>query len=804
MLPRVTSGARPIALAALLYGLLALAFVSPALVPGKTLAGSDYLWDAIPWQAEKPDEVRGSGSNYELADASTQFLPFMRYARERLPDAPLWNPHQMIGRPFVGNAQSAVFSPLTTPAYVVPFWRSLALIAALKLFVAAFGTFLLARALGMRFVAAFLSGCAFAFGMFFVVWLAWPLSSVFAWIPWLLLATELVLRRPGPLSVAGLAGVVALQFVAGHPESSFHALAAAAVFLAWRAWRARVEDGAALLRPIAAWVGALLLGTALAGVAVVPFVEALANSADISERAGNDPQSVPAKYLLSTLLTDYWGRTTQAPRTGFTPDHAFYLGALPLFLALVALVLRPTAGRIATAGAAAVAAMIVTGTPGFVLDLVTELPGFAQAHNTRLTVIFLLALALLAGWGAHDLLGSPDRRRLRIALAVAGALALAPIVGVLSAKGIDGDLGRGLAVVWGLEDAPPIEAGDEHVETIRLVALLAWALFATAALALVAARGRGMLSARVFGGVAVALVVIDLFRAGMGWNPAIDVDVARQPDTGALRALRERGTERFAGIVPGFGDVPVTPNTAMDRDLYDARGYDFPIERRYSRFWKRYVAANAPYRPLTTLAAVHEPALRALSLLGVSSIVQDPADPQLRQPGLRLSYNRPDARVYSNRRALPRVWVASEQRVVGDSERALRAVGDPDWDPRRVAVLEEPVPNLEGGSGGDAWLVEYEPERVVVDVVSRGHGLLVLSDLFYPGWTARVDGREVDVERADYLLRGVPLPDGRHRVEFRYEPLSWRIGWILSLVALLALLALVALATAGVRARRRA
>jgi hypothetical protein len=350
-----------------------------------------------------------------------------------------------------------------------------------------------------------------------------------------------------------------------------------------------------------------------------------------------------------------------------------------------------------------------------------------------------------------------------------------------------------------LEDAPPIETGDEHVETIRLVALLAWALFAAAALALLALRARGMVSARTFGGLAVALVVVDLFRAGMGWNPAIDVDVARQPDTGALRVLRAAAPERFAGVVPGFGDVPVTPNTAMDRDLYDARGYDFPIERRYSRFWKRYVAANVPYRPLTTLAAVHEPALRALSLLGVSSIVQDPADPQLGAPGLRLAYNRPDARVYANRRALPRVWIASEQRVVEDSERALRAVGDPGWDPRRVAVVEDRVPNLEGGSGGNARLVEYETERVVVDVVSRGHGLLLLSDLFYPGWKARVDGREVDVERADYLLRGVPIADGRHRVEFRYEPLSWRVGWILSLAALLGMVALVAV---GLRARR--
>jgi uncharacterized membrane protein YfhO len=52
-----------------------------------------------------------------------------------------------------------------------------------------------------------------------------------------------------------------------------------------------------------------------------------------------------------------------------------------------------------------------------------------------------------------------------------------------------------------------------------------------------------------------------------------------------------------------------------------------------------------------------------------------------------------------------------------------------------------------------------------------------------------VDGREVDVERVNYMMRGVSLASGTHRVEFEYEPLSWRVGWILS-VAGLAVLAL--------------
>lgn len=800
MLPRVTRNLRRLrgtaALAAALYAVLALGFVSPALLPGKTLSASDFLWDSVPWEAKKPESVQFGGSNNQQADPGVQFLPFMRYTRERLPDAPLWNPHAMLGRPFIGNAQSAVFSPFSTPAYVLPFWRSLALIAALKLFVAAFGTFLLARGLGMRFGGAFLAGCVYAFGMFFVVWLSWPLASVFAWMPWLLWASDLVVRRPGPLPVAGLAAIVAVQFAGGHPESSFHALAGTLAFFAWRLW-ARRDASAGLARPAVAWAAALLLGTAVAGVAVVPFVESVAESADLSERDNAGFPSIGRQYVLTMALTDYWGRPTQAPRGGFTIEHAFYFGALPLFLALLAVVMRPTAGRLAAAGAATLCVLVAIDTPTLVGHAFRAVPGFAQSHNTRLLIFYLLIAALLAGWGLDDLMSSPNRRRLRPALIALAICAAIPVAAVALSVPVDSDLGTGLAVAWGFDH---LTLGDADVPMIRLVAIVAWTILAVAALVLIAARLRGIGPA-VFAALAVCLVVIDLWRAGMGWNPAIDIDVARQPETPTLRDLEADAPRRFVGLLAAEHNPPVPSNTGMNFGLYDARGYDYPVEQRYNDFWKRYVAANALFRPITTAAASHEPALRALSMLGVSKVVQDPADPMLHAPGLRLVRPGPDARVYENAAALPRAWIVARQRVAASPELALRAIGDSEFEPRRTAVVERRLEDIGYGGGGSARIVEYEPERVAIDALSRGPGVLVLSDLYYPGWKAEVDGKEVDIERVDYLLRGVPLADGRHTVEFRYEPASWRIGWILSLIGLAAVGGLVAV---GVRQRRRA
>src|SRR5918999_1019737 len=194
----------PTLAAALLYLVLAFAMFAPALAPGRTLSASDYLWAATPWEASRPEGVPGLGSNQEQADAATQFQPALQATRAALPDVPLWDPYVLSGRSFLGDPQSAVFSPFSVPSYVLPFWDSLAVVAALKLFLAAFGAFLLGRALALRFGGALLTGLVFGFSLWAVTWVSWPHMSLWAFLPRLCLMCELTVRRPGPLPFAGL------------------------------------------------------------------------------------------------------------------------------------------------------------------------------------------------------------------------------------------------------------------------------------------------------------------------------------------------------------------------------------------------------------------------------------------------------------------------------------------------------------------------------------------------------------------------------------------------------------------------
>ena len=85
-------------------------------------------------------------------------------------------------------------------------------------------------------------------------------------------------------------------------------------------------------------------------------------------------------------------------------------------------------------------------------------------------------------------------------------------------------------------------------------------------------------------------------------------------------------------------------------------------------------------------------------------------------------------------------------------------------------------------------VAHYAPEQVEIDVTAGTPGFLILSDAWYPGWEASVDGELVPIHRADILFRAVALDAGRHKVVFSFRPASLTIGAGVSLAGLLGLL----------------
>jgi hypothetical protein len=146
-----------------------------------------------------------------------------------------------------------------------------------------------------------------------------------------------------------------------------------------------------------------------------------------------------------------------------------------------------------------------------------------------------------------------------------------------------------------------------------------------------------------------------------------------------------------------------------------------------------------------------------------------------------------DVKIYEVLDALPRAYVVHRAYVLDDDEAALAAMADPGFDPAQEVILAggQPLsPDLSAASRAD--VVAYEPERVTVEVSAGAPGYLVLSDAWYPGWVAAVDGQPASIERANLHFRAIYLPPGAHTVQLTYRPLTYILGLAISLASLVA------------------
>jgi hypothetical protein len=181
-----------------------------------------------------------------------------------------------------------------------------------------------------------------------------------------------------------------------------------------------------------------------------------------------------------------------------------------------------------------------------------------------------------------------------------------------------------------------------------------------------------------------------------------------------------------------------------------------------------------------------------------------------------------EVEIYENLKAMPRAWFASRA-VIAPGVEVLRAIrtgrltnGAP-FDPSETVLLESeifsnrtiktPLANASAtaASKGEVKVTAYAPQRIELRTANAQPGFLVLSEIYYPGWEAWVDGQRAPVERVNFTLRGVELPPGEHRVEFVFRAPSFRHGaaWSLAGAALLLLGAGAALRHSARSGRRK-
>ena len=219
-------------------------------------------------------------------------------------------------------------------------------------------------------------------------------------------------------------------------------------------------------------------------------------------------------------------------------------------------------------------------------------------------------------------------------------------------------------------------------------------------------------------------------------------------------------------------------------------GYEPMMLRRYAELMN-VAQGYPPEKSIVLMASVGQHPV--IDMLGVRGwLILDPA---------RRWRSRRQA-ILDNPGALPRAWLVNNAAVIESREERLKVLAKGPWDPRKTVILEEippgapPVPTET--SAGTAKVMSRKPGDYVLEAANDADAFLVLSEAYYPGWTAEVDGKTAEVLPANHLIQAVRLPPGKHVVRFEYRSRFLGVGVA---VALLAAFAPVAIEL--VRRRRR-
>ncbi|HWF33199.1 MAG TPA: hypothetical protein VG188_11635 [Solirubrobacteraceae bacterium] len=763
--------------AAVLLGLLLLIYLWPALVEGRVLTADASLYSLAPWKAFTPSNI-GQFDNTILIDVPRAHYTWDLFDRNSIRSGvfPSWNNEILAGFPYYTNSQSGLTSVLNIPLWLLPFHWALGFVAWLKLMIAGFGSYLLARRLRLGFWPAMLAGVAYSFSAFNVVWLAHQtLVASAIWLPWAIVLIESLLHGVRRRDVMLLALVTALVLNGGHPGTEVQTMGAAGVYalvraitLASQAARERIQR--LLVIALSTFVGALLVAFLL-----IPVLKSASGTVGLTYREGGG-FVMPWSALRTIAFPDWWGRPSEMNYGGPVNyvERTLYAGTITLLLAVLALATKEKWRLKLPFLVIAALGILVPFSVPVVHNAFVALPLFSSVQDARMIFWFEFAAGMLSAFGLQALL-SASREFQRRVWAVLGAGLLA---GVLAAILLDPSFHELRTALNHFRTG-----AEYHVEDVLALTSIGWWTIFTLGAVVVVAICRNRLPRTVLAAVLVLLAALDMFHFAHGFQPIGPAGEVIPPTPPSVKFLEQRAQQgRTVGI-----NSALTNDYTMNYGLRDVRGYDPPQPtNRYFRLWQLANPTQGPSEDLS-VPQMTPTALKVMSLLGARFMLADPAETRLSLPGVKTIYAGTDAVVYENTHAAPAAFTPTEVVRVSGQREMLSRIASPAYQPTREAFVEGAAGALQAARGEVSVQRDKDADVRMTARLSRG-GLVVLNDSWAPGWSARIDGRPATIVRVNGVMRGLDVPAGEHALAWHYKVPGLKEGIAVSAVGLVLLL----------------
>jgi hypothetical protein len=734
-------------------------------------------------------------------DLTTFFYPFRFIWVETIRQGqfPFWNPYIKCGVPLFATIQPAVLYPLSLPCLFLPLDLAFNWTIILHFFMAAAFTYVLMLELGATARGALTASLAFLFSGYLISVhnVLNTLLSV-AWYPLVILCgCRLVGNGRARWSVAvGLC--LCSMFLGGGIEILLFTCASL-VFLCLYPQLlpgTNVENGPGLVRRLLLLGLAVLVFLGLSMIQLLPFMELY----PMSDRYGGVVLSEATRWSLAPrdliyfLLPDLFG-----PR--ISPWHywnlqnylkSIYVGPVCLFLAATYFLRKGRSTLPLLLVMVLSLALALGGHTPIYAVLHRFFPLFATVrYPVKFLFIFIFFLCVAAGFGL-DAIHRRFSENLPPASWTQGLILVAAVLlGVaLYICRLAPDRVMELTLQWWGDSLDPafLPTALHNFNRLLVISILGLIIIFF---------GLRHRLVRLGSPLLLVLLTLDLFLGNRGFAVKLDSS-SFHSETEIIRTLKEDpGLFRFHTL-PEIGKVEVLLKSyeefhkkrkqslghdlMMEHHLFDIDGYNVPLQRRYENFVNLIRG-----RPL-------EPTRPLLNLLNVKYVL---ANGPIDLPGYVWVRNGLETiKLYENLNYLPRAMVVKDFKVLQGDRQFLQTLKDPRFDPRKTVLLES-VPNrllslrkeaVKLTLKPEVRVITYENNRMVLEVSTPEAALLFMSESYYPGWKAYVNGRQEEILRANYVFRAIPLGPGSHRVELVCQPLSFKLGMALSLLTIIGLL----------------
>lgn len=729
-------------------------------------------------------------------DLGTYFYP-MRFSLAesfKAGELPLWDRHIAMGFPLLADFQSGAFYPPHLFYLVFSFFTAIKATFLFHYLVAALGSYLLCRQWRYPPYLAITGATLFTLGGTIV-----SLTNLLnhfqtaVWLPWVLFFGERVLRSASWKDFLALTLVLLLQFLAGSPE--LYAMSMGLLFLDGLRLKVAVRN-VECCRIFFLLLAANFLVAGLAMVQILPTVELFLESwRHKSFPYGSGPAySLQPLSLINLFFVDKQLEIDYltAPQLFFVPNLPFlishYMGAISLVGSSLWLFYASRIEKGVLSGVIGICLVIAMGDRTSVYSFFFHYVPFFSLLRFPEKFFFityaLLLFIVLKGLFRFLHSGDSSRRPLLIVSSICFLFFFLYLFLRMNTE----PLSRFIA--W-TTHTPILTASTIGKSSSVLVNLEKQMALTFGILLLFFFRKKDKIREPLFKALLVAIVFVDLNSAHQPYQYLLNPDLVYKSPR--VIVSPDPQPDRFfyypspSNLHPSYYSFPKEPSFAKFNSLVFSNllpntgvfnGFDYMQELDALGRW--------PYTLFLNFAN-KVPSERQYRLLGVLNVSYLISFRPLPEEGITLVRHFPEhpSWLYKIDRVIPRAYIVPGVMVEKDPLKVLDQLSSAELDPLKEVILEQPLSlTPKEGFQGQAELVRYKNQEVAIRASLNGFGILVLADSFYPGWRVYVDGQDKEILRANLFFRAVPLSPGEHLVEFRYEPRSFRIGLIISLITL--------------------